>query len=153
MKQVFEESAGIIVFNQKTKKFLVLEYNASHFDFPKGHLEKNETPKKAALRELKEETGIKENQISFVKGFKEEINYSFKRKKEIVTKKVTFFLAKTSRENIKISFEHKNFFWLPYQKAYKKLTYSNVKELLKKASKVLTQKTVSPYKPLQPSFS
>jgi 8-oxo-dGTP pyrophosphatase MutT (NUDIX family) len=34
------------------------KYGAGHWDFPKGHIEKNENEMAAVLREVKEETGI-----------------------------------------------------------------------------------------------
>ncbi|MFH1332713.1 MAG: NUDIX domain-containing protein, partial [archaeon] len=60
-----EKSAGVIVYNNG--EFLILQYTAGHWDFPKGHIEKGETERETALRELKEETGITD--AFFVKGF------------------------------------------------------------------------------------
>jgi len=52
-----EFSAGMIVYNPKIKKYLVLEYE-SHWGFVKGGIEKGENEKETAIRELEEETGI-----------------------------------------------------------------------------------------------
>ena len=66
MKKV--HSAGFLMFkkisiSEKKHQFLLLTKPEGEIDIPKGHLEKKETPKQAAIRELAEETGIKDNYI------------------------------------------------------------------------------------------
>ena len=58
-----EKSCGLVVVN--SNEILLLKYSAydtqgegGHWDFPKGHIETNETEIMTALRELEEETGI-----------------------------------------------------------------------------------------------
>ncbi len=59
-----------------------------------------------------------------------------------MSKEVVFYVAKTETEQIKLSFEHIGFEWLPYDEALEKLTYKNAKEILKKANEFLkTSKT------------
>ena len=58
-----EFSAGIVLYNNG--RYLLLNYGRSwraknRWGFTKGHIEKNETVREAALREAFEETGIKE---------------------------------------------------------------------------------------------
>ena len=54
-----EHSCGIVLFHEN--KVLLLKYKGGgHWDFPKGHIENNESETETALRELKEETGISE---------------------------------------------------------------------------------------------
>jgi len=134
-----ERSAGTIVYNNG--KYLLLHYEAGHWDFPKGHLEKGETDKQAATRELKEETGIED--AFFVKDFKEKIEYFFRRGKELVKKEVTFFLVETRTEEIKISpREHTGYEWLGCQEARQRVTFNNAREMLIKAQELLTNKKV-----------
>lgn len=129
-----EKSAGIIIYNNG--KYLVLHYASGHWEFPKGHLKEGETNKDAAIRELEEETGIKD--IFFVKGFEEKIKYFFRRGKTLVQKEVVFFMAETKTKNIKIrSKEHQGYEWLPYTEAVQRVTYQNAKELLIKANKIM----------------
>ena len=53
-----EHSCGIVLFH--AKKILLLKYKGGgHWDFPKGHIEKGESETETTLRELREETGIK----------------------------------------------------------------------------------------------
>ena len=136
-----EKSCGAIVF-QKQKdnvKYLLLHYEAGHWDFPKGKQEKNETEEKTVHREIKEETGIED--IEFIYGFKETIKYFYKKGEETIYKEVVFFLAKSATELVKLSFEHIGYAWLSYDNAFKKLTFNNSKELLRKANQFLYKTT------------
>lgn len=139
-----EKSAGAVIFKREKNRifYLILHYpSASHrakkdyWDFPKGHIEKGEKPKDAAKREVEEETGLKD--IKFVNGFEETMKYFFNWQGKRVLKFVTFFLAKANEKNVKISFEHIGFEWLPFEEALKRLTFNNARELLKKANSFL----------------
>ena len=135
-----EKSCGAIVFKKQKDaiKYLLLNYEAGHWDFPKGNQEKNEIEKQAAAREVKEEAGI-EN-IEFVDGFEETIKYFYKKDGETIYKEVVFFLVKSATEQVKLSFEHIGYAWLSYENAYKRLTFNNAKELLRKANQFLYKK-------------
>lgn len=130
-----EKSCGIVLINkQKGKtKFLLLHYPQGHFDFPKGHIEEAEFERETAARELEEETGISVCEIKFYEGFKETINYAYKREGKSFKKEVVFFLAETSADAVKLSHEHKGFFWVDYKSARKKITFRNSKLVLEKA--------------------
>ncbi len=132
-----ETSAGIVIYRQlkTSRQYLLLHYPSGHFDFPKGHIEKNELEREAALRELSEETGIKK--IIWTPGFREKIRYKYLRGEKYSTKEVIFFLASTTQEKIIISFEHQGSVWLPYEEALQKITYSQAKNILKKAEDFL----------------
>lgn len=134
-----EKSCGTIVFNKDGDeiKYLILHYGEGHWDFSKGHVENNETEQQTALRELKEETGI--SYVQFQDGFREVINYYFRHEHETIYKEVIFFLAETSTEEVKISFEHVGYAWLSFEKALEKLTFRNAKDLLVKAQKFLSK--------------
>lgn len=137
-----ERSAGAVIFRRepfessqgkKTEFFyLLLHYEGRHWDLPKGHIEKGEKPEEAAKREVKEETGIKD--IELIPGFKETIQYFYKREDKNFFKIVVFFLAETKTKDVKISYEHQGFKWLPYGKALKQVTFDNAKKILKKAN-------------------
>ena len=129
-----EKSAGAVIFRKQRGGiyYLLLHYGIGHWDLAKGHIEKGEKPEEAAEREIKEETGIKE--IKFAPGFKETIKYFYKRDNKNFVKTVVFFLAKTETKQVKISYEHKGFKWLPYDKALQQITFDNAKKILKKAN-------------------
>lgn len=125
-----ELSAGMIVYNPRLKKFLLLEYS-SHWGFVKGHVEPGEDENKAAKRELKEETGIVE--FNLIEDFKEKINYFYKKNGKTFHKEVVFFLVFTDTEKIDISKEHKSYKWSSFEEAYKLVKFKNTREALKKA--------------------
>ena len=131
MKKVV--SAGIIPFHNHS--FLLLHYAAGHWDFPKGHVEKDEAIVCAARRELEEETGI--SRVEIIDGFDERIHYCFKQDKELVSKDVHFFLGEVNSAKVVLSDEHQGFEWLPFRQAIEKLTFDNAKDLLKKAQDFL----------------
>lgn len=75
-RQIFRprvSCAGAVVFriNGTTLEFLVQKSrrNPGKWLFPKGHVEKGETKEEAALRELKEESGVTGKNLGFLHDF------------------------------------------------------------------------------------
>src|SRR6056297_573724 len=95
-----ENSAGAVVFIKKEDDFyyLLLHYEAGHWGLPRGHIEKGETLKDTAVREVKEETGI--NDLKFISGFQEKEQYFFERNGQKIFKTNKIFLAQTQKEDI-----------------------------------------------------
>ncbi len=52
------EAAGGIVYNERQEILLI--FRRDTWDLPKGHIDPGETPEQAALREVREETGLQE---------------------------------------------------------------------------------------------
>ena len=130
-----EVSAGVILFNELDGKFLLLNYPSKHWDFVKGKMERGETPRKTAIRETNEETGISD--VDFLDGFEEEIEYYFYADNQEIHKKVIFFLGKTKTTDVILSHEHIDYIWLKFDSALEKTTYENAKNLLKKSKAFL----------------
>ena len=132
-----EKSCGAVVFKKGKDgvKYLILHYEAKHWDFPKGKVEPNETEEEAATREIKEETGI--DDIKFVDGFRQTVSYFYRKDEEVIHKEVIVFLAETETEEVKLSSEHIGYSWMSFENAYKRLTFNNSKEVLKKADEFL----------------
>ena len=61
-----------------------LDYKSNAWQMPQGGIEDNESPKKAAVRELKEETGIKKKHVKINLESKNWINYDLP--KELIPK-------------------------------------------------------------------
>ena len=131
MSEKEEFSVAAIVYNEN--EYLLLKYGLGHWEFVKGHKEKNESDEQTILRELDEETGI--NDAIIVKGFKGKYDYHFTFKNQRIHKYVTCYLIKSFSKNVKISYEHEDYRWLTYDRALKCVTYDNAKRLLKKADK------------------
>lgn len=131
MKREF--SAGIVVFfqeNNKEREYLLLHYEAGHWDFAKGHIEGDESKEQAAFRELQEETGLAGKEVTLVPGFEQSFEYFFKNDDELILKKVYFFIGRSVSKTVKLSSEHIGYQWLHINQAFEQLTYKNAKELL-----------------------
>ena len=127
-----ETSCGAVVFTRNTEiKYLLLHYEAGHWDFVKGNVEPNETEEETVTRELKEETGI--TNASFIKNFRQTINYFYRAKGKTISKRVTLYLIETKETRVNLSFEHVGYEWLNYQQALERLTFKNSKQVLNNA--------------------
>ena len=131
-----EKSCGaVVVLTNMEPKYLLLHYEAGHWDFVKGNVEPNESEKDTVIRELQEETGIVD--ARFIDGFKEKIEYFYRRQGATIHKEVIFFLMETHTEAMKLSYEHVGYVWLDYQNAMERLTFKNAKDVLQKAHNML----------------
>ncbi len=122
MREAKEYAAGGIV--EKGGKILLVKVTNLEgkvvWSFPKGHLEKGETPLKAALREVEEETGWKCRSL----GPLALIRYRFNRNGRPVAKTVRWYrmepVEKTGRPD---AVEIMNTKWVHRAKASKDLSY------------------------------
>ncbi|MCD6491420.1 MAG: NUDIX domain-containing protein [Candidatus Korarchaeota archaeon] len=132
-----EKSAGAIIFRKEENRayYLLLHYQAGHWDFPKGNIENGEKEIDTAKREIYEETGIQD--VEFIFGFREVIEYFYYRNGQKVYKTVVFYLAKTNTKEVRLSYEHKGYAWLSYEEAIKRVTYKSSKKVLEKAHRYL----------------
>jgi bis(5'-nucleosidyl)-tetraphosphatase len=134
------KSCGAILFVRQSSKikYLLLRYSGSYWGFVKGGVESNEIEKETVIRELKEETGITD--AVFIEGFREPIEYFYHKKDITIHKVAILYLMEAFSEKVHLSFEHKAYIWLDYDKSIKKLLHKNSKEVLHKAHKFLTTK-------------
>jgi bis(5'-nucleosidyl)-tetraphosphatase len=132
-----EKSCGAVIFRVGNgTEYLLLHYEAGHWDFVKGHVEKGESEEETVKREILEETGL--SSVTFLNDFRERIDYFYRRRGRMVSKEVIFYLARnTGEEQVKISGEHIGYEWLPHREALDRLTYKNAKETLRKAEEHL----------------
>ncbi len=127
---MIEKSAGAVIFrisNSKNIEFLFLKHREGHWEFPKGHLDGDESWMQACIREIKEETGLLIQPLS-------KPNWSVEyRLKNGNQKKVKYFLAQVpSNAQVIISKEHNGFKWFNFDEAMQELTYENHKHILNK---------------------
>jgi len=126
-RRVFHHSAGAVVIEEG--KCLLIR-RGSEWAFPKGHLEREESPAVAACREVKEETGIEvELQASIG-----QTRYEFKSHNGTRNRKlVDWFLARRLSGEI----EHEPIFaearFVPMDEALGLLTHDADRALLQRA--------------------
>lgn len=130
-KMKMEKSCGAIVFRKfhgNAEVLIVKHTHGNHWSFPKGHMEKDETEVQTALREVKEETGL---DINIDDSFRESITYY---PCHDIKKEVIFFLAKAKNYDFTPQPEEiSQIRWMQLEHAYRLLTHSKSKSLLKKA--------------------
>ncbi|MEN3013959.1 MAG: NUDIX domain-containing protein [Endomicrobiia bacterium] len=128
-KVSFEFSAGGVVID-KNKVLVIKTKNLKGetvYTFPKGHIEKEETPEAAALREVKEETGVEAKIIKKIK----DVEYWFIEDGKKIHKNVCWYLMEPiSVKQIK-SKEVEEVLWYEIKNVEDILTYKSDKELIK----------------------
>jgi bis(5'-nucleosidyl)-tetraphosphatase len=142
---VDERSAGAVMFYMEETtaepEYLLLHYTAGHWDFPKGNIEAGESEKQAAIREIREETGITD--VEFLDSFRMKIEYKYRHGRRLVQKEVVLFLAQTHTRQVTISHEHIGFAWRKFDEAMQQLTYRNARNLLSAAKDYLQQRSLA----------
>jgi len=78
----------------------------------------------------------------FIDGFKETIEYFYRRQGLTVHKEVLFFIIESNTEKVALSFEHIGYIWLNYKHAMEKLSFKNAKDVLQKAHDFLNKKAI-----------
>ncbi|TSC82851.1 MAG: Bis(5'-nucleosyl)-tetraphosphatase [asymmetrical] (Diadenosine 5',5'''-P1,P4-tetraphosphate asymmetrical hydrolase) (Diadenosine tetraphosphatase) (Ap4A hydrolase) (Ap4Aase) (Nucleoside diphosphate-linked moiety X motif 2) (Nudix motif 2) [Parcubacteria group bacterium Gr01-1014_20] len=139
-----EISAGIVVYRrtQEGPKFLVLYHGHNYWNFAKGKIESEEKSFAAALRETREETGLGEKDLRITRNFKAYERFHFRRSGKQVFKIVIFYMAETTKHEIKISHEHQGYAWFLYNEAKGILgKYKDSQKVLRKAYEHLRPKS------------
>ena len=134
-KVIREFSSGGVVF--KKNKWLITRssvsnlYPISVWRLPKGWIDEGETLEETALREVREEGGVEAKIIKKI----ETIKYFYiAPNKGKILKFVTFYLMEWIKDFPEgFDGETSEIKWLPFDKAYKLLSFSNEKQILKKA--------------------
>jgi len=140
-----EHSAGGVVFRCLNRRVLIglIKDSYHKWTFPKGHLEKGETPERAALRETHEEMGLKRLRLVAPLG-----NVSIKFKDrfvhvgQTVQKRIDFFLMETQfhEQGKPERSEGINAIrWVPYRQAAKLASYKNIQPIIDRAVAYLDQ--------------
>lgn len=129
----YEKSCGAVVFTRKEGiiKYVLVQQLRGFYGFPKGHVEKNETEKETALREIFEEVHLKPDLID---GFTTCVEYILPNKRN-VKKKVVFFLAKYNNQEIIAQKEElTKAVLVTYDEAMNLIYHDSTKRVLKKAN-------------------
>ncbi len=129
-----EVSAGGVVVDGG--KVLVIRHARGEWIMPKGHLEPGEEPEQAALREVREETGLEVRVVAPLG----ETSYAYRRKGEqaLRPKRVIWYLMRplTPRDRLRLAPEEglQEAEWLGWEEARERLTWSGDRRILQRAS-------------------
>jgi 8-oxo-dGTP pyrophosphatase MutT (NUDIX family) len=133
-----EVSAGGIIFRRQpdqSSRFLLIRDPYEHWGFPKGHLEGEETPAEAALRESAEETGLTDLALH---GPIRIIDWHFRFKGRYIHKFCHFFLFESPAAEVLPQHDEgiTDFRWLALEQALELLSYDNARGVLKRAGEM-----------------
>lgn len=113
-------AAGLVIFRKLQAgipEWLLLQtsYGEHHWTPPKGHLDPGEDDITAAVRETREEAGLKEEDLEIYRDIRAELKYEAFGNPKIVT----YWLARLKDYNhpVKLSEEHQDMRWLSVEDA------------------------------------
>ncbi|KRM78004.1 bis(5'-nucleosyl)-tetraphosphatase [Secundilactobacillus collinoides] len=134
-----EVASGAVVYQVRDGKpyYLLLKSATSDFwGFPKGHVEAGENLADTALREIKEETQLT---VELDTTYHDELQYDMNNGNH---KEVHLFVSEVADDVTitKQDIEIADTAWLPVDEAVDRLTYDNLKNLLKRAHQYITMK-------------
>ena len=140
-----EYSAGGVVYRRNGEGYeFVAVQRARHGDWslPKGHIEAGESHEQAALREVKEETGIDARIVSPIG----EVVYFYQRPRQGLTRKTVyhFLMEASSHELCGPNWEVSEARWVPITHADSLLSYENDKRIINQAQAILGIRSQGP---------
>ncbi len=133
-----ERSAGGVVVRRidQEERVLVIRDPYKNWGLPKGHLEEGEDLREAALREVREETGLER-----VRSGPEidTIDWYFRSDEVLVHKFCTFFLMRSPSGEVEPEEEEgiTECVWLSVEAALERVSYDNAREVVRKAGRLL----------------
>ncbi|MEO8878828.1 MAG: NUDIX hydrolase [Gemmatimonadaceae bacterium] len=133
-----EVSAGGVVYRVEDGRplYLLIRDSYRNWGFPKGHLEKEELPEAAALREVSEETGLTD---LVIRAELATIDWHFRFRGKLIHKICHFFLMES--ENAATSPQREEGItackWLPIDEALVLISYANAREVLQRAAETV----------------
>ena len=141
VRTVKEVSAGGVIYRRNADAFEVaLIYARNRWGLPKGHVEEGERVEEAALREVREETGLEGKLIRKLG----DIRYSYRDKTKKnepirIYKRVHFFLLRYVKGDVRDhDHEADDARWFPMEQAIKQLKFATEKKMVHRALSILT---------------
>lgn len=134
-----ETSAGGVVFRAEGAEpvYLLIRDSYRNWGFPKGHLEEGEHPDAAALREVREETGLTKLEL---RSPIDTIDWHFRFRGRLIHKVCHFYLMESAHSATKPQRAEgiTACRWARYDEAAKLLSYANAREVLAHAHSLVS---------------
>ena len=104
-------------------------HGAQVLALPKGHPDGDESELDAAIREVREETGVEASPVERLG----EISYTYERKGRPIDKRVAFFLLEYRSGDLAHDHEIEEVRWMPLEEAARSLSYEGEREMVSRA--------------------
>jgi 8-oxo-dGTP pyrophosphatase MutT (NUDIX family) len=134
-RATLETSAGGVVYRVRDGEpvFLLIRDSYHNWGFPKGHLETDEPPDAAALREVREETGLDDVALD---GAIDTIDWFFRFRGQLVHKVCHFYLMRsdTSDTTPQRAEGITACRWASFPDATQLVSYANARDVLRRAN-------------------
>lgn len=136
-----EVSAGGVVVRDDQVIVIVPKRRAADgrrvLALPKGHVDAGETTLQAAVREVREETGVQVELIAEL----DEVRYWYMRGRRRIAKRVAFYLFRyLNGDPADHDEEIEEARWIPLAQAQESLSYPGEREMVAKAAALLRQR-------------
>lgn len=140
-----ETSAGGVVYrlHEGGALYLLIKDSYQNWGFPKGHLESGERAEDAALREVREETGLDDLAL---RGQIETIDWYFRFRGQLIHKVCHFYLMETTQATTNP--QHAEGItacrWVAFDDARAAISYANARKVLGRAHEMIVGRDAAP---------
>ena len=140
LKKKFVHSAGAVVFTRLAgePRFVIVEHRDGHHGFPKGRVEPGEAEAETALREIREETGLR---VRLLPNFCTAETYALPDAPNVVKQVICLLAEYEDQTIVPQESELRSAELMPYEDALKALEHESTRRILREANEYLRLKT------------
>lgn len=131
---VREPTAGGVIYRRSVDasskvEILLIQDSKDRWTIPKGHIEAGESPRQAAEREIREETGLQKMKVLDWLG---KINFRYRRGNSLVLMTTEIFLVEAQGNSNVVNPEKwmNSLAWMPANEALDKIEYEDIGKLI-----------------------